>query len=92
MARSVCLSKSEGLSTGNQLTINNSNHQEQNQTLSFQINEALRKALTGEQYDEIIDLINQKADKPTIMEKLSGFGVNVLSGILATIIGQQIGL
>ena len=40
----------------------------------------------------LIDLINQKADKPTIMEKLSGFGVNVLSGILATIIGQQIGL
>ncbi len=92
MARSVCLSKREGLSTGNQLTINNSNHQEQNQNLSFQINEALRKALTGEQYDEIIDLINKKADKPTIMEKLAGFGANVLSGILANIIGLQIGI
>ena len=56
MARSVCLSKRDGLSSGSQLTINNTNHQEQNQTVSFQINEALRKALTGEQYDEIIDL------------------------------------
>lgn len=92
MARSVCLSKRDGLSSGSQLTINNTNHQEQNQKLSFQINEALRKALTGEQYDEIIDLINKKADKPTIIEKLSGFGVNVLSGILATILGKQIGL
>lgn len=92
MAKNVCLSKRDGLSSGSQLTINNTNHQEQNQTLSFQINEALRKALTGEQYDEIIDLINKKADKPTIIEKLSGFGVNVLSGILATIIGKQIGL
>ncbi len=90
MAKNVCLSKRE--SSGSQFTINNSNRQEQNQNLSFQINEALRKALTGEQYDEIVDLINKKADKPTIMEKLSGFGVNVLSGILATIIGQQIGL
>lgn len=92
MAKNVCLSRRDGLSSSSQLTINNTNHQEQNQNLSFQINEALRKALTGEQYDEIIDLINKKADKPTIMEKLAGFGANVLSGILANIIGLQIGI
>ena len=92
MAKSVCLSKRDGLSSGSQLTIHNTNHQEQNQTLSFQLNEALRKALTGEQYDEIVDLIKKKADKPSIMEKLVGFGANVLSGILANIIGQQIEL
>ena len=90
MAKSVCLSKREGLSSGSSLTINNTNQQEQVQNLSFQIKEDLRKSLTGEQYDELIDLINKKADKQSITDKIRQFGLEVASGVLASIISSQL--
>lgn len=86
MAKNVCLSKRDGLSTGSSLTINNTNQQEQNQNISIDIKEILRKSLTGEQYDELIDLINKKADKKTFVEKIKGFGIDVASGVIAGII------
>lgn len=86
MAKNVCLSKRDGLSTGSSLTINNTNQQEQNQGISLDIKEILRKSLTGEQYDELIDLINKKADKKTIVEKIKDFGIDVASGVIAGII------
>ena len=89
MAKSVCLSKRDGLSSSSSLTINNTNQQEQSQNLSLQLKEDLRKSLTGEQYDELFALINKKADKKTIAEKIKEFGIDVVSGVLAGIINSQ---
>lgn len=89
MAKCVCLSKRDGLSSGTALTINNSNQQEQTQNLSVNIKESLRKTLTGEQYDELLALINRKADKKTIANKIKDFGIDVVSGVLAGIISSQ---
>ena len=89
MAKCVCLSKRDGLSSGTALTINNSNQQEQTQNLSVNIKESLRKTLTGEQYDELLALINRKADKRTIADKIKDFGIDVVSGVVAGIISSQ---
>lgn len=89
MAKCVCSSKRDGLSSGTALTINNSNQQEQTQNLSVNIKESLRKTLTGEQYDELFALINRKADKKTIANKIKDFGIDVVSGVLAGIISSQ---
>lgn len=88
MAKCVCLSKRDGLSSGTALTINNSNQQEQTQNLSVNVKEGLRKTLTGEQYDELLALINRKADKKTIADKIKDFGIDVASGVLAGIISS----
>ncbi len=90
MAKNVCLGKRDVLPSSSNLTINNTNHQEQVLNLSFQIQENLRKSLTGEQYDEIIDLINKKADKKSIFQKLKEFGLDVVSNTLASIITNGI--
>ena len=46
--------------------------------------------MTGEQYDELIDLINKKADKQSITDKIRQFGIDVVSGVLASIISRQL--
>ncbi|WP_103916013.1 hypothetical protein [Xylanibacter ruminicola] len=89
MAKHVCMSKRDGLSSGTALTINNSNQQEQTQNLSINVRENLRKALTGEQYDELLALIDRRADKKTIVDKIKDFGIDVVSGVLAGIISSQ---
>lgn len=89
MAKNVCLSTRETLSSKSSVTINNSNQQEQNQSISLQLKEDLRKSLTGEQYDELMALIEEKADKKTIAEKIKDFGIGVASGVLASIISSQ---
>lgn len=90
MAKSVCLSKRDGLSSSPSLTINNTNQQEQNQNLSLELMECIRKSLTGEQFDELIELIQKKADKKTFCEKIKDFGIDVVSRVLAGIITGQI--
>ena len=90
MAKNVCLSKRDGLSSSPSLTINNTNQQEQNQNLSLELMECIRKSLTGEQFDELMELIQKKADKKTLCEKIKDFGIDVVSGVLAGIISGQI--
>jgi hypothetical protein len=89
MAKSVCMSKRDGLSSNSSVLINNTNQQEQNQNVSLQLREDLRKSLTGEQFDELMTLISEKADKKTITERIKDFGIDVVSGVLAGIISSQ---
>lgn len=89
MAKNVCMSKRDGLSSGSSLTIHNTNQQEQNLSLSLELTECIRKSLTGEQFDELMELIQKKADKKTLSEKIKEFGINVVSGVLAGIISGQ---
>lgn len=89
MAKNVCLSTRDSLSSKSSVTINNTNQQEQNLSISFELTECLRKVLTGEQYDELIELVQQKADKRTLSDKIKDFGIDVASGILAGIISSQ---
>lgn len=70
---------------GSSLIVNNNNQQSQNLNDSV-ITEALRKSLTGEQYDEMIEMIKSKSDKKTIKEKLLSFGSDTLAGIISAII------
>lgn len=90
MAKNVCMSKRDGLSSNPSVLINNTNQQEQTQNISLQLREDLRKTLTGEQYDEIMDLISKKAGKKTIAEKFEEFGIGVVSSVLAGIINNYI--
>ena len=48
--------------------------------------EVLRKSLADEQLDEIKELVQNKADKKSIKEKLLSFGLDVLSNVLTTLI------
>ena len=89
LSKNVCLSKMDLQSTNPSVLINNTNQQEQNQNISFELTESLRKALTGEQYDDLMDLIQKKADKKTLIEKIKDFGIDVASGVLAGIISGQ---
>ena len=89
MARNVCMSKRDNLSSHPTFNINNTNQQEQSQNLSLQLKEDLRRSLTGEQYDELKALIEEKTDKKTIAEKIKDFGIDVVSGVLAGIISSQ---
>lgn len=71
--------------------ISNSQHQEQSQSVEISvITEALRKSLTGEQYDEIMELLRNKSSKKSISDKLKDFGENVAAGILSTILSSLI--
>lgn len=79
-----------GASTSVIANISNSNHQEQSQTVSIEIDKALRKSLTVDQYEEIKKMINNKAEEKTISKKLSEFGKDVLAGVLSTIISSAI--
>ena len=90
MAKNVCISKRDGLSSESSLTINNTNQQEQTQGITINLKEDLRKSLTGEQYDVLIELINNKADKKTLFEKIKEFGIDVASRVLSTIITNQL--
>lgn len=90
MAKHVCMSKRDNLSSGSSLTINNTNQQELNQNIYLDIKEILRKALTGEQYDELMNLINDKANKKTVIERIKKYGIDVTSGVLAGIISSFI--
>ena len=90
MAESVCRSKVEPNTAVSSVVFNNTNQQKQNQSLSVDVTDSLRKTLTVEQYEELMDLINKKADKKSIMAKVKEFGVDVLSGVLAGIISNQI--
>lgn len=74
----------------NIVQVTNHNFQEQNQSVEINLMESLRKCLTGEQYDEIKTMIEQKKDKKSIAEKLKEFGSNVLAGVLSTLISSYI--
>ena len=65
MAIGVAQSRQQVESSSIQVTQTNQQGQQVNVSL---IVEALRKSLTGEQYDEIMKLLNNKADKKTIKE------------------------
>lgn len=65
------------------------NQQTQNLNVSI-ISESLRKGLTGEQYDEIMEMLKNKADQKSVKEKLLGFGKDVAAGILSTILSSMI--
>lgn len=88
MARSAVAAKNQGNNTTS-ISISNSNQQEQSIEVQV-IYEALRKSLTGEQLDEIKELVKNKADKKSIKEKLLSFGSDVLSNILATLISTRV--
>ena len=72
-------------SIGSSLTVNNNNQQSQNLNVSV-VTEALRRSLTGEQYDEMMEMIKNKSNKKTIKEKLLSFGSDTLAGIISAII------
>lgn len=77
-----------GASTSVITSISNNNHQEQSQTVSIEIDKALRKKLTVDQYEEITRMINNKTEENTILKKLSEFGKDVLAGVLSSIISS----
>ena len=66
MSKNVCLSKLDLQVTNPSVLINNTNQQEQSQNISFELTECLRKTLTGEQFDDLMDMIQKKADKKTL--------------------------
>jgi len=63
--------------------------QSQNVNLNFVI-EAIRNELTGKQFKEIENIIQQEPNiekaKPKIIEKLNSFGENLLSSMLANVL------
>lgn len=67
------------------IQVNQSNQQNQQIYVSV-VTEALRKNLTGEQYDEIMEMIKDKADKQSIKDKLIDFGKDVAAGILSSVL------
>lgn len=88
MARSAAAAKSQGDKTTS-ISISNSNQQEQ-RVEAYVIYEALRKSLTGEQLDDIKELVKKNADKKSVKEKLLSFGSDVLSNVLATLISTGV--
>ena len=90
MSKNVCLSKLDLQVTNPSVLINNTNQQEQSQNISFELTECLRKTLTGEQFDDLMDMIQKKADKKTLSEKIREFKLDVVSGVLAGIISSLI--
>lgn len=86
MTKNVCLSKKDVQTTNSSVLINNTNQQEQNQNISLELTECLRQALTGEQFDDLMNLIQKQTDKNTLMEKIKDFGIDVASGAQAGII------
>lgn len=73
------------------INVNQGQEQQQNQKLVLQIFiEAIKNELTEKQQKELKAIIQQESDpekaKLTIIEKLKGFGENVLSNIVANII------
>lgn len=90
MTKNVCLSKKDVQTINSSVLINNTNQQEQNQNISLELTECLRQALTGEQFDDLMNLIQKKTDKNTLMEKIKDFGIDVASGALAGIISGLI--
>ena len=76
------------------INIHNYNSQTQTQSQEIAVNiflEAIKDELTGKQVKElreIIELNKETPDeiKPKLMEKLQGFGIGVLSGIIGNII------
>ena len=80
---------SSSISVTNNLT--QSQQQEQSQQLVVEIfMEAIKDELTGKQQKEIKAIFEEEKDiekaKPKLMDKLKGFGENVLSNIVANII------
>lgn len=98
MAKNVCLSKRDGLSSNQSFTINNNNQQEQNQTQSLAINlflEAIKDDLTGRQVKELKEVIAESgSDKEKarngIIAKLKSFGDNVAANIVANILTNPV--
>lgn len=88
MARSAAVTKNQGNNTTSISNLN-SNQQEQSNEVQV-IYEALRKSLTGEQLDEMKELVQNKADKKSIKEKLLSFGSDVLSNVLTTLISTGV--
>ena len=88
MASNVAVAKNQG-NNSTSISISNSNQQEQNVEVQL-IYEALYKSLTGEQMDEIKELLKNKAEKKTIKDKLLSFGADVVSNVLATLISTGV--
>lgn len=87
MAIGVAQSRQQVESSSIQVTQTNQQGQQVNVSL---IVEALRKSLTGEQYDEIMKLLNNKADKKTIKEKILSLGEDVAAGVLSALLSTLI--
>lgn len=81
----IAVASSRQSSETSKIQMTQINQQSQSVNVSI-IKESLRKGLTGEQYDEIMEMIKNKADKKSIKEKLLSFGENVAAGILSTIL------
>ena len=98
MAKSVCESKRDGLSSNQSFTINNNNQQEQNQTQSFAINlfvEAIKDDLTGRQVKEIKEVVaesgsDKKKAREGIIAKLKSFGSDIAANIVANILTNPV--
>ena len=98
MAKSVCLSKRDGLSSNQSFTINNNNQQKQNQTQSLAINlflEAIKDDLTGRQVKELKDIVAESSSdkekaRDGIIAKLKSFGDNVAANIVANILTNPV--
>ena len=71
-------------------SINISNFQKQNQSVEINIMEVLRKSLTGEQFDDIKNMIERNENKKTISDKLKEFGSDVLAGVLSSLISTYL--
>lgn len=79
MVKNVCLSNGYAFSSCPYL-INS----------SLLLTESVRKTLTGEQFDELLEMIQKKVDKNVICNRIKDFGIDVVSEILSSIITNQI--
>ena len=85
--------KEKGKTKMNEVNINLSQNQSQQQSQQMALNiflDAISDELTGKQIKEIKEIMAQEKDiekaKPKIIEKISSFGLNVASNIIANII------
>ena len=71
------------------INIENKNFNTNNQTINL-LDKVLRGKLTGEQLDEIKEIIDKNKDEKTakreVVKKLESFGINTLSNIVSALI------
>lgn len=98
MAKSVCMSKRDDLTSNQSFTITNNNQIEQNQTQTLAVNmflEAINDDLTGRQIREIKEVLEESgSDKEKarngIIEKLKSFGSDVAANIVANLLTNPV--
>lgn len=92
MTNAVCCSReavSSSTILNNNVSQSQTQEQHQQQTLNV-VGEALRRSLTGEQFDEVKELVDNNADRKTILDKIKSFGTNVAEGTLANVLSSLI--